>query len=76
MPLKRMREELELVNKELAVTEPDLGFLLVHIESMHEHARAAASGRIYDDTAPEDRILIERYVQSKSRSPKSKPNGL
>jgi hypothetical protein len=64
MPLRRMREESELLQSELQRECPDLRFLLIHAQSFLQHAEAAAEGQVYPDTSAEDRKMIEVFIRA------------
>jgi hypothetical protein len=67
MPLRRMREESELLQRELARSQPDLQFLLVHAQSLLQQAEYAAEGGVHADTSPEDAEMIRNYLERKNR---------
>lgn len=68
MPLRRIREELDLLNAETARSEPNLEFILIHSRALHDHALDAAECVIYSDTSEADRTLIERFAATTGRT--------
>lgn len=68
MPLKRMRQELELIQIEISREVPDLGFLIVHAQALLQHAESASEGILYPDTSQEDAAMINMYRERKGLS--------
>lgn len=64
MPLKLMRQEVELLAENLFSTQPDLEFILNHVEALQRHAMEAARGGGMECNSPEDQEMIRRYYES------------
>ena len=63
MILNRAREEVEMITLELARTNPDLGFLIVHAESLASVLKTAVDLRAFKLSDPEDQLLIRAYAE-------------
>lgn len=68
MPLKRMRDEVEMLQANLFSPNPDLAFILVHTEALFRYAQDATNGVVYDTTEPEDAEMIARYHRQRDAS--------
>lgn len=68
MPLKRMRDEVEMLQANLFSPDPELTFILVHTEALLRYAQDAANGVVYDTTASEDAEMITRYHRQRDAS--------
>ena len=61
MTLKRLREEAAILQTHLATEDPDLRFILIHVESLLQDAKTLAAGITFSDSSLEEKEVVNRY---------------